>query len=72
MSVRLNTTVSEELLEKIDRKSREYGISRSATMSVIMAEYFKNDDALNAMSRMMQMVEEGKKVECDQTGIDAN
>lgn len=63
MSVRLNTTVSEELLAKIDRKSQEYGISRSATMSVIIAEYFKSADAMEAMTKMMRMVEEEKQSE---------
>lgn len=60
MSVRLNTLVSEELLEKIDRKSKEYGISRSATMQVIMTDYFKNYEALDAMTKLMKYAEEEK------------
>ena len=60
MSVRKNITLSDELAEYFEKKSRETGISQSALMVMAISEYL---DQKKAMESLGDILEQLKKIE---------
>lgn len=56
-SVRVNLYINSSVLAKIDAFAEELGISRSAAVSVISREFFKTEEAAEAMAMMNEMKE---------------
>lgn len=60
MSVRKNITLSDELAEYFEKKSKETGISQSALMVMAISEYL---DQKKAMESLGDIVAQLKKIE---------
>lgn len=61
MAMRLNISIDENLVPKIDEVAKEMGLSRSAFLSVAVNQYIMQNDAMKMMSDMpalMQKLEE--------------
>ena len=60
MSVRKNITLSDELAEYFEKKSRETGISQSALMVMAISEYLDQKKAMESLSDILNQM---KKLE---------
>lgn len=60
MTVRKNITISDELAEYFEEKSKATGISQSALMVMAMTEYL---DQKKAMDSLKDILEQIKKLE---------
>lgn len=60
MSVRKNITISDEVAEYFEKKSKETGVSQSALMALAISEYLDQKKALESVS---SMIEEMKKLQ---------
>jgi len=60
MKVRKNLTMSNEIASWYEEKAKELGISQSNMMVMALAEYIKQEKALDMMSNLEEMM---KKLE---------
>lgn len=60
MSVRKNITLSDDLAEYFEKKSRETGISQSALMVMAISEYLDQKKAMNSLNDILNQM---KKLE---------
>lgn len=60
MSVRINVSLSEELLYEIDRRAKKLNLTRSAFIAMTASYKMQQDDLIE---KLPQMVEAAKKIQ---------
>ena len=53
---RINTSMDESLVVKVDECAAKWGVSRAAALSVICSHYFEQREAMNTVSQMTQLL----------------
>lgn len=63
MAMRLNISIDENLVPKIDEVAKEMGLSRSAFLSVAVNQYIMQNDAMKMMSDMPALMKKLEELE---------
>lgn len=53
---RINTSMDESLVVKVDECAAKWGVSRAAALSVICSHYFEQREAMSTVSQMTQLL----------------
>lgn len=56
--MRINITISEELVRKVDERAKAMFISRSAYISTALAQKMQADDAMTMLPEMAKMLQD--------------
>lgn len=62
MTVRKNISISEELAQYFEEKSKATGISQSALMVMAMTEYLEQKKAMNSLSDILEQIKKLEKL----------
>lgn len=57
---RINLNLSDEIIEKVDKFASDNGISRTSAVSVIITQYFRQDEAMKNISLLTDMLQQKK------------
>lgn len=60
-TTRINMNLSDELLAKVDNFAAENCVNRSAAINVIISTYFRQNDAMEAMTKAIALMEKEYK-----------
>jgi hypothetical protein len=61
MKVRKNLTMSNEIASWYEEKAKKLGISQSNMMVMALADYIKQEKALDMMSKLEEMIKQLEK-----------
>lgn len=57
MALRVNVSLEESILNKIDEEAKRIGLSRSAFIAVAVNQYFQQMENVNAVSALKEMID---------------
>lgn len=57
MALRVNVSLEESILNKIDEEAKRIGLSRSAFIAVAVNQYFLQMENVNAVSALKEMID---------------
>lgn len=62
MSIRVNVSFEEKILERMDEESKKMGISRSAFIAVAVNQYLMQIDNVQAVKDVKSMLDKLEKI----------
>lgn len=68
---RINLYFDDEILKKVDNEAKQMGVSRTAVISMVVAQYLQQKKTLDVASNMMDMIKSNTKHESQTTIYDA-
>jgi metal-responsive CopG/Arc/MetJ family transcriptional regulator len=66
MSVKITTTLSDDMAKKVDIVKKEAGISRGAVISMALMDYFKQRETMDMLPELMEKIEKLEALNKDQ------
>lgn len=57
MATRVNVSLEESILNKVDEEAKRMGLSRSAFITVAVNQYFMQIENVNAVSTLKEMID---------------
>lgn len=55
-STRLNITIDNQTNERLELSAKELGISKAAMIRIMINQYYKEEEALQAVSKMDELI----------------
>lgn len=56
-STRLNITIDNQTNERLELSAKELGISKAAMIRIMINQYYKEEEALQAVSKMDELIQ---------------
>lgn len=56
-STRLNVTIDKQTNERLELSANELGVSKAAMIRIMINQYYKDEEALQAISKMEELIQ---------------
>ena len=56
-STRLNVTIDKQTNERLELSANELGVSKAAMIRIMINQYYREEEALQAMSKMEELIQ---------------
>jgi len=56
--MRITVNVKDDIVEKLDKYAEDYGLTRSAAATLLLAQAFKAEKAMTDLSELVKLVKE--------------